>query len=135
MPTIADGFGTRLREERERLGMTQAQLSEVAGVRRMAQGLYESGTRAPTVKYLAAIAGAGVDLQYALFGQRVTLPAENQRGLEKKIFELVEQFVQRQPDGQLGAEGRYAMFDFLRSQMTGANPSDGVSKLAATSVY
>ena len=135
MPTIADGFGTRLREERERLGMTQAQLSEVAGVRRMAQGLYESGTRAPTVKYLAAIAGAGVDLQYALFGQRATVPAENQRGLEKKIFELVEQFVQRQPDGQLGAEGRYAMFDFLRSEMSGSNYPNVANKVAATSVY
>lgn len=107
--------------------MTQAQLSEVAGVRRMAQGLYESGTRSPTVKYLAAIAGAGVDLQYALFGQRISPPAESRRGLEKKIFELVEQFALRQPDGQLGAEGRYAMFDFLRSQMSGHMPSDAMS--------
>ncbi len=100
----------------------------------MAQGLYESGARSPTVKYLAAVAAAGVDLQYTLFGQRVTPLTETQRGLEKQIFELVEQFVQRQPDGQLGAEGRYAMFDFLRSQMSGANSPDGV-KLAATSVY
>lgn len=125
--TIANGFGGRLREERERAGMSQTQLAEVAGIKRMAQGQYENEVRSPSVKYLSAIADSGIDLHYILFGQRMGPSPDNQRQLEKNVFEMVEQYVQQQPDGQLGAEGRYAMFEFLRAYMGKAAENNSLS--------
>lgn len=65
---LAD-FGARLREERERLGLTQVQFAKLAGVRRVAQYLYETGDRSPTVSYLLSAKDAGVDLTYLLLGK------------------------------------------------------------------
>ena len=115
--TVPPGFGARLREERERLGMTQAALADVAGIKRIAQGQYENEVRSPTVKYLSAVAGAGIDLHYVMFGGRGLQSLGGRRGLEKKAFELVESYARQQPDGQLGAEARYAMFELVRSYM------------------
>jgi transcriptional regulator with XRE-family HTH domain len=63
-------FGERLREERSRLGINQAEFGELAGVTKKTQGIYERGDRSPDAAYLAAIAAAGVDVLYVLTGQR-----------------------------------------------------------------
>lgn len=65
-------FGDRLKEERERLRLNQTALGELGGVRKQAQLHYESGKRFPDANYLAAVAGAGVDVVYALTGERAT---------------------------------------------------------------
>ncbi|UVK81487.1 helix-turn-helix domain-containing protein [Pseudomonas sichuanensis] len=62
------GFGPRLREERERLGLTQRVFGDVGGVEPNAQGKYESGERTPRMDYLAAVAAKGVDALYVLTG-------------------------------------------------------------------
>ncbi len=54
-----NGIGPRLREERERLGMTQRVFGDIGGVEPNAQGKYESGERTPRVDYLAALAVRG----------------------------------------------------------------------------
>lgn len=69
MQSLVD-IGVRLRQERERLGKTQADMGSVAGVTRQTQSNYESGERAPDVSYLAAIAQIGVDVQYVVTGER-----------------------------------------------------------------
>ena len=125
--TIASGFGNRLREERERLGLTQAQLAEAAGIQRLAQGQYENEIRSPTVKYLSAIDDKNVDLSYVLFGRRHPTMTEDQRSLEKRIFEWVERYALNQPDGKLGAEARYTMFEFLRNYLAGADEKNSAS--------
>jgi transcriptional regulator with XRE-family HTH domain len=127
MTTIASGFGNRLREERERLGLTQAQLAEAAGIQRLAQGQYENEIRSPTVKYLSAIGCKDVDLSYVLFGRPRSTMTEDQRSLEKRVFDWVERYAQNQPDGKLGAEARYAMFEFLRNYLTGADEKNSAS--------
>lgn len=116
--TIPIGFGDRLRRERERVGLNQTELAGVAGVKRMAQGQYENEVRSPTVRYLSAIAEAGVDLHYLLFGNRSVQMVGGFRGLEKKAFELVETYARQQPDGQLGSEGRYAIFELMRAYLS-----------------
>lgn len=63
-------IGDRLREERERLGLTQEQLGEAAGVRKLAQHKYEKGERPPNVRYLSEAAAAGVDVLYVITGAR-----------------------------------------------------------------
>ncbi|TRO39164.1 helix-turn-helix domain-containing protein [Pseudomonas putida] len=63
-------IGPRLREERERLGMTQRVFGDIGGVEPNAQGKYESGERTPRLDYLAALATRGVDALYVLSGLR-----------------------------------------------------------------
>ena len=64
----------RLREERIRLGLSQAQLGEIGGVQKQAQLKYEKGDRQPDARYLEAVAGAGVDVLYVLTGRRMSAP-------------------------------------------------------------
>ncbi|MGK8202117.1 helix-turn-helix domain-containing protein [Burkholderia cepacia] len=74
MNTLSTGamsfFGARLREERERLGLTQDAFAEACGVRRRAQAHYEAGERYPDAQYLEAAAKVGVDLRVLFSGQR-----------------------------------------------------------------
>ena len=120
---ISPGFGARLKEERHRLKLSQAEFAELAEVRRLAQSQYESESTSPTVKYLAAISTAGVDLQYVLFGRKnpiASLSIPDQRRVEKKAFDLIEEFARKQPDGQLSSDGRHVLFELLRSYLTRA---------------
>ncbi|WP_186289481.1 helix-turn-helix domain-containing protein [Methylomonas koyamae] len=63
-------FGDRLKEERERLQLSQSAFGDIGGVRKQAQLHYEKGERFPDSNYLAAIANSGVDVAYVLTGQR-----------------------------------------------------------------
>lgn len=69
-------IGERLREERERLGLSQTEAADiaanagVAGATRQSQALYEKGKRMPDAAYLAAIQAAGYNVLYILTGQR-----------------------------------------------------------------
>ena len=63
-------FSDRLKEERERIGLTQEQMGEAGGVRKQAQHLYEKGERKPDAEYLMRVHSAGVDVTYLLTGLR-----------------------------------------------------------------
>jgi transcriptional regulator with XRE-family HTH domain len=62
-------IGSRLRQERKRLGLSQREIGQLGGVAANAQGKYESGERVPKADYLAALANIGVDVLYILTGQ------------------------------------------------------------------
>lgn len=64
-------IGDRLKEERERLSLSQEEFGAVGGVARNAQSNYEKGKRAPDSEYLCAIASAGADVLYILTGTRM----------------------------------------------------------------
>lgn len=118
--TIPDGFGQRLREERERLGLSQTVLAGMGGVRRLAQSQYEKGSSSPSVRYLTAIAHAGVNLDFVLFGRPPSfksLSPSARHQVEEEAFRQVEEFVRSQPVGQLGAEGRFALFQVFRANL------------------
>jgi transcriptional regulator with XRE-family HTH domain len=63
-------IGTRLRQERKRLGLSQKEMGLLGGVAANAQGKYESGERVPKADYLAALSRAGVDVLYVLTSRR-----------------------------------------------------------------
>lgn len=65
----------RLREERIRLGLTQADLAKAGGLRVNAQSIYERGARVPNAIYLANIAKARVDVLYVVTGKRTPCTA------------------------------------------------------------
>jgi transcriptional regulator with XRE-family HTH domain len=60
----------RLRFERERLGYSQEVLGAFGGVKKLAQHLYEMGSRKPDSNYLSAIAATGIDVLFVLTGER-----------------------------------------------------------------
>lgn len=61
--------GARLKEERERLKLSQTAFGQLAGITRNAQGMYESGERMPDGMYYRSIAKAGADVMYILIGE------------------------------------------------------------------
>lgn len=65
-------IGARLREERDRVAMSQADLSEAIGVVRRTQGVYEKGERMPDADYLAKAWRLGLDVHYVITGERRT---------------------------------------------------------------
>ena len=63
-------FGTRLAEERKRLGLRQADFASLVGTDVPKQSLYETGKRELKAAYLARLAEASVDIVYVLTGKR-----------------------------------------------------------------
>ncbi len=68
------GIGNRLREERERLCLSQGLFAGKVGVSRMSQVNYESGKRSPDSSYLLAAYEAGIDVAYVITGKRAKAP-------------------------------------------------------------
>lgn len=66
----SNNFSERLREERERVGLSQSAMAEVGGVKKLAQHTYEKGDRSPTAEYLERLISTGVDVSYLFTGRR-----------------------------------------------------------------
>ncbi|MFQ6574072.1 helix-turn-helix domain-containing protein [Pseudomonas sp. UM16] len=81
-----NGIGSRLREERERLGLTQRVFGDIGGVEPNAQGKYESGERTPKADYLAAVTARGVDALYVLSGRRTPMPQNSLSPEEDRLL-------------------------------------------------
>lgn len=64
--------GERLRSERERLGLSQAEVAKKLRISRFTQIKYEAGARSPDGEYLYRFGGLGADTGYVLFGERST---------------------------------------------------------------
>lgn len=89
-----NGIGPRLREERERLGMTQRVFGDIGGVEPNAQGKYESGERTPRVDYLAAVAAKGFDALYVLNGVRTPVPLHGLSAQESDILNALRRLAE-----------------------------------------
>ena len=63
------GIGQRLREERERLGLSQERFAAIGGVQKRAQINYEAGERVPDAAYLEGVAAAGVNVAFVVTGR------------------------------------------------------------------
>jgi transcriptional regulator with XRE-family HTH domain len=83
-------IGDRLREERERLRLSQADFAEQAGIHRNTQVRYETNKTEPETSYLETIRALGVDVDYVLFGlpnpnAPVTCPFLERLGVNRPI--------------------------------------------------
>ena len=65
----AIGYGERIKEERQRLKLTQADFAKLAGVSRQSQANYETEEREPGAAYLMNLRDQ-VDVLYILSGRR-----------------------------------------------------------------
>jgi len=92
-------LGKRLKEERERLGLTQAKFGEACGVGRTAQFNYERGEREPSWSYMSAAEKLGVDVLYIFTGMHAGKDFALARAYSRLIY-TVEMFLGLQ-DGNL----------------------------------
>lgn len=74
-------IGARLREERERLNLSQVAFAKFGDVTRNTQSLYEMDERTPDAAYLVAISLAGADVLYILLGDYAHNTAKTPREL------------------------------------------------------
>lgn len=79
-------LGSRLKEERKTLGLSQQDFAAIGGVEANAQGKYESGQRTPRSDYLAALSFKGVDVLYLLSGHRTPLRIESLSEAERVVI-------------------------------------------------
>lgn len=80
------GIGSRLRQERERLGLSQKAFGVIGGVEANAQGKYENGDRALKADYLSRVAERGVDVLYVLTGTPTPTLVDNLSQIEEKVL-------------------------------------------------
>jgi len=66
-------LGDRLRRERLRLGLTQAELAAIGGVEPNALMRYEHGERQPRADFLAALDVVGIDLLFVVTGAKTKI--------------------------------------------------------------
>ncbi len=64
-------IGSRIKEERVKLGLSQNAFAELGDMKKLSQVKYESGERTPDANYLSKIAEHGVDANYIITGQRL----------------------------------------------------------------
>ena len=102
-------FGSRLAEERKRLGLKQADFADRVGTDVPKQSLYENDRRELRAEYLARLVDHEVDVVYILSGRRsgaeslgegasallsayLALPPDLQQALEEFVGTMREQF-------------------------------------------
>lgn len=83
-------IGSRLRNEREKTGMSQNEIAEIFGVSTKTWGKYERGVTMPDAATLSMLGSQlSIDVSYVLTGQRTIRPdvaiAESEE--EKKLLE------------------------------------------------
>lgn len=84
--------GSRLKKERERLGLTIPELAEIAGAKKNTVIDWQKDVSSPPAAKLAALGDAGVDLLYVLTGHRsVKRPGMTEEEVEQ-FNELVDLF-------------------------------------------
>lgn len=80
--------GVRLKEERERLGWSQAKFAEAAFVSKRSVAAWESGESAPGGDSLAIMSISKVDVLYVLTGARKPITAEALDSDESTLLSL-----------------------------------------------
>ncbi|CAM3849460.1 helix-turn-helix domain-containing protein [Avibacterium endocarditidis] len=79
-------IGHRLKEERQRMGLTQRAFAKLGGVRSQAQFKYEHNRIMPRADYLMKLGLEGVDINYILFGERGVIAINKE---EKCLLDLL----------------------------------------------
>lgn len=87
-------FANRLKEERKKLGLTQAQAAEKCGISMRMWGDYERGKYFPRNENLIGIEKIGIDVQYVMHGRRdetAAMPSEKLSQEEQELLALFRQ--------------------------------------------
>ena len=88
---LLDGWNKRLREIREKSGLSQSDFALLGGVKKQTQISYEQEKSFPDIKYLMGIEQAGMDVRYILTG------VEAMEYEEKKVAALSFSIAEKLP--------------------------------------
>ena len=102
--------GNRLKEQRKKLGYTQAQIAEICGVSSRMWGDYERGRSQPKTELFFQFEKAGIDVQYVMHGMQGAAPPE-QLALSAGEQAWLALF------RQLAPAARRSVLDFARYQL------------------
>ena len=83
-----ENFCVRLKEERERIGLSQAKFGEACKVGKTAQFNYEKGDRTPSLEYIDLAGKLGVDIFYLLCGIKTDVSEARATGLLNVLYEI-----------------------------------------------
>ena len=122
-------LGARLKEERERVALTQALLAAHGGVKTLTQGSYEGGKSFPNAEYLAKIAGIGIDVLYVVTGQRTPVRQHVIVAVEHDDDEVVGR-----PVLSLDERAQLMLSNYMASDDEGRRTIEGTALLGAKSV-
>lgn len=106
----------RLKEERERMGLSQEKFGAIGGVKKLAQINYEKGERNPDSAYLAAIAVAGADVRYILEGGKRVPPPHERLEIALTTVGL--------PTAEAAAKALSVSLKDMRAMLAGKQPLD-----------
>lgn len=108
--------GTRLREQRKKLGLKQAEVAAACHVSREMWGKYERGVAMPGGPVLAEMSKIGIDIEYVLNGQ----PARVRSALDavRASSEIASRFEKVEP---ARASLQEAIFNVLRAAQPDAD--------------
>src|SRR5260370_4252303 len=87
---MTHSIGSRLLEERERTGLSQAQICDLTGVSRKTQFSYEKSVRLPDAGYLSILAANNLDVLYIVMGKRAPRYGTVNEELLRIVFTAVE---------------------------------------------
>ena len=95
-------FGNRLKTERKKLGLTQAQAAEKCGVSARMWGDYERNISQTKAEQLFLFKNAGIDIDYVMTGKNNNVETFRQpeNSLSNKELELLALFRQASELGQ-----------------------------------
>ncbi|MCA8305474.1 helix-turn-helix domain-containing protein [Burkholderia seminalis] len=119
------GIGARLKEERMRVGMSQAEIAALGGLSNKTQLSYESDARSPDANYLAALAKVGVDVLYVITGVRA-LPST----MAEDEAELLDSFRQLNEVGRTAIQASVNGFLLAGTMTISGEPAKRLPRLA-----
>lgn len=89
---LTETFGDRLKEERNRLHLTQEEFSKMMDIGFVTVNQYEKGKTYPTVKMLYALQDFGFDIRYLIFGEKQPISVKE---MPLNIFESILIFIRK----------------------------------------
>ena len=123
---IQEGWGARLKQERKRLAYTQAEIAKLSGVSVVTYQQYEREEFEPRLGYLNQLANLAVSIRFVMFGESDKSRANSlhPRQLELMAFQLVQEHLSKDLVGDVGADGRFALFNLFRAELEEMDESE-----------
>lgn len=114
-------LGIRIKNERERLGLTQPEFAEIAGAKKRTVIDWQNGMSSPTTVQLAALAAAGVDIAYVITG----VPARAHRKLAA-VAQAADLLQKAGAPEAVGRELMPALVELLSEESSVLSPDESV---------
>lgn len=114
MDYLLKNFGSRLKTERTKVSMTQADLAKNLSISQMAVSLYETNKSTPTLKFIYGLHKFGFNIEYLVFGDSASGLGSNHnlQSSYKKLATALD-FLEKKLDLTISTEIKIELIDFL----------------------